>query len=199
MSKQKIDEFKKELKLLNMQDDECCIIFDFGCYFPYANSEVLNFGFSLGEEQLEPVKINHRYPNKGYQTITRKYGKQLSKVGYPYIIKLDEQHPMLLCIKVGLKDQHVNIVLPVHTNMTKDKPFCILKLHYNFDKNRFEFISYDKCDGGWTQYYWYSHDTDNACKNDIILNPPKRIDNILTVIYDDVITPYPLALNDLIL
>ena len=33
---------------IQLADDECCIVFDFGCYFPYSNFEVLNFNFTLG-------------------------------------------------------------------------------------------------------------------------------------------------------
>ena len=117
-----IELIKNEIQLA---DDECCIVFDFGCYFPYANSEVLTFDFALGMEEFNDYKINHRYPNKQHQTISKKYGRKVSKLGYPYIMKLSEQHPMLLCLKVGIKEQYITMIFPLQTNMTKDKPISI--------------------------------------------------------------------------
>ena len=48
-----------------------CIVFDFACYFPYADQDILIFKFKLGEEELEPYKYNHRYPNRDYVTISK--------------------------------------------------------------------------------------------------------------------------------
>lgn len=188
---------------IQLSDDECCIVFDFGCYFPYSNFEILTFDFSLGEEKFDDYKINHRYPNSNYQTISKKVGCQVSKLGYPYIMKLDEQNPMLLCVRVGLKGQCVSLIFPIKTSMTKDKPVCGLTLHYNFDENRFYFISHEKIEeGGWKQHRWYSHDVERErkCDADIILNPPCSVDDdSFTVVYSDVIEPVPSALLDLML
>lgn len=38
---------------IQLADDECCLVFDFGCYFPYSNTEDLIFDFSLGGGQPE--------------------------------------------------------------------------------------------------------------------------------------------------
>lgn len=75
---------------IQLAEDECCIVFDFGCYFPYSNPEVLVFDFSLGMETIKDYKLNKRYSNKCYQTISRKYGRKVSKVGYPYVMKINE-------------------------------------------------------------------------------------------------------------
>ena len=29
-----------------------CIVFDFGCYFPYSNQDILTLNFKLGKEKL---------------------------------------------------------------------------------------------------------------------------------------------------
>lgn len=192
----------KELieKELQLADDEGCIVFDFGCYFPYSNFEVLTFDFSLGMEKFDDYKINHRYPNKGYQTISKKYGRKVSKIGYPYVMKLNEQHPMLLSLKVGIKEDYITLTFPLKNKLTKDKPICGLTLHYNFDKNEFRFISYEKAtNGGWWQHNWYSHkvEDDRMCDKDILLNAPHRVsDESYMLIYDDVIEPFPLSLSD---
>lgn len=191
---------KDEIKLTN---DECCIVFDFGCYFPYSNSDILTFDFSLGMNKFDDYKLNHRYPNKCYQTISKKYGRKVSKLGYPYIMKLNEQSPMLLNLKVGLKGQCITTIFPIQTKMTKDKPVCGLTLHWDFDKSNFRFISYEKEDnGGWQQHNWYSYEveTDRMGDSDILLGTPQKVDDdSFTIIYSDIIELFPTPLLELVL
>ncbi|WOC32348.1 MULTISPECIES: hypothetical protein [Caproicibacterium] len=186
-----------------MAKDECCIVFDLGCYFPYRNSDVLTFNFTLGMEEFDDYKINHRYPNKSYQTISRKYGRKVSKMGYPYIMKLNEQLPMLLCIKVGINDKYVALVFPVQTSMTASKPICALSLRYMFDKNEFYFKSHEKAEGGgYYQHIWKNYELEKEVNNDneILLNNPCKIDNSSnTLIYDDIIKPCSSLLQDILL
>ena len=143
------DLLKNEIQLAK---DECCVIFDFGCYFPYKNTEDLTFDFSLGGKQLHDKKLNHRYPNTGYQTISRKYGRKVSKLGYPYVMKLDEQDIMLLKIKVGLCENTNTLIFPIQTYMTQDRPACVLSMNYIFDEMKVRFMSHDSKDGGWHQH-----------------------------------------------
>ncbi|AMN30792.1 hypothetical protein [Clostridium perfringens] len=189
---------KNEIQLF---EDECCIVFDFGCYFPYSNSNELTFDFSLGMEEFKDYKINNRYRNKYYQTISKKYGRKVSKIGYPYVMKLNEQAPMLLTLKIGIKDKYVTLVFPIHTKMTKDKPVCTLKFHYMFDKNEFYFISYEKeKDYCYHQHIWSSYKAeDKINNNEIILNVSNIIDDNNTIVYKDIIEPYELALQNLLL
>lgn len=67
--------FNNEIKL---KEDECCIVFDFGCYYPYEDADHLFFDFEFDGQIFNDKVINHRYPNKSYQTITKKYGRRLS-------------------------------------------------------------------------------------------------------------------------
>lgn len=62
--------FNDEIKL---KENECCIVFDFGCYCPYADTEHFVFDFKFDGQTLNDKVINHRYPNKAYQTITKKF------------------------------------------------------------------------------------------------------------------------------
>ena len=73
-----------------------CIVFDFACYFPYADQDFLIFKFKLGEEELEPYKYNHRYPNKDYVTISKKMGRRVSRIGYPVFVDLNEEYFFIL-------------------------------------------------------------------------------------------------------
>lgn len=189
---------------IQLADDECCIIFDFGCYFPYSNFEELTFEFSLGMGEFSDYKINHRYPNKGWQTISKKYGRKVSKLGYPYITKLSDQTPMLLCLKVGLKEKCMTLVFPIQTSMTKDKPICGLSLNYEFDKSSFYFTSHQKAEDGpgWYSRRWWNCKVDGVelSEFDTLLSPPHRVsDDSYTAIYGDVIEPCPSALSDFLL
>ncbi|PWX25726.1 hypothetical protein CYK95_12625 [Clostridium perfringens] len=180
--------FKNEI---NLVEDECCIVFDFGCYFPYSNYNELTFDFTLGMEQFDDYKINNRYPNKCYRTISRKYGSKVSKLGYPYVMKLNEQNPILLCLNVGIRDKYITLVFPIHTEMTKDKPICTLKFHYMFDKHEFYFISDEKAkDGGYRQHIWGNYRVEDKTNID---------DNSHTLVYENIIKPYALSLQDLLL
>lgn len=177
-----------------------CIIFDFGCYFPYSNQNVLTFDFELGEEKLEPYKHNHRYPNNRYVTISKKMGRKVSKLGYPFFVDLDEEQYILLKIKVGIRDETQNLILifPMNVRLTKDKPVCSLTLHFNFDKMRFNFVSCYKCeDGGMRRTVWTNHEEDD--ENVIVMDNPTLDEDSFTAIYHNVLSPYPQSLEDLII
>lgn len=192
-----INQINEEIQL---KEDECCIIFDLGCYFPYANPEILTFDFSLGEEKFNDYKKNRRYPNSSYQTISKKYKRKVSRLGYPYIMKFDEQDIMLFCVNIGIKEEYVSLVFPLQTKMTKDKPICSLKLLYNFDENKFRFLSHEKQEnGGWYQHNWLSHDYDIKNENDTVLKTPHRIEDSLTMVYEDIIEPCPSMIADLLM
>lgn len=192
---------KNEIQLL---DDECCLVFDFGCYFPYSNFEILTFNFSLGLEEFDDYKINHRYPNKSYQTISKKYGRKVSKIGYPYIMKLDEQSPMLLCLKVGIDKQYVTMIFLVQTNMTKDRPVSGLSLRFDFDKSEFHFTSYEKAESCrvYHPHIWRNHEMEGDRKsyNDILLSSPCKVGgDSCMLIYNNIIEPCSATLSDLLL
>ena len=168
-----------ELQLINMKDDECCIIFDFGCYFPYVNDNILSFNFSIGDIKIENYKLNHRYPNRGYKTISRTYGRKVSKVGYIHKMKLNEQRPMLLRINIGVNDKIKTLIFPINTKMTKEKPFCVLEFHYMYDKRQFVFSTYESIEGGWKIKSWINSEEKRRSKDDIIMEYPKIITNDL--------------------
>lgn len=198
---------------IQLSEDECCIIFDFGCYFPYSNPEVLVFDFSLGMETIKDYKLNKRYRNKRYQTISRKYGRKVSKVGYPYVMKINEQAPMLLSVRVGVNldnyefddyddyddidNYSILLTFPLQTTMTVEKRFCFLTLHYKFDENEFFFESYGKTENNrLCNRIWINYEAKNGIPIDgILLNPPVRADEDGSVlIYDNVIEPFPLSI-----
>lgn len=140
-------------------------MFDFGCYFPYRNAEVLTF-----------------------KMISKRYGRKISKLGYPYLMKLDEQSPMILNIRICIKEKYMNLLFPICTNMTKEKPICGLSFRYIFDEGEFCFESLEKVNHGkWCPNLWENRESENsACKdNEIVLNPTHRIGDSNNAIFDD--------------
>lgn len=196
------DEIINELSA-EIKDGKGCIVFDLGCYFPYSNwKNVLSFKFKLGEEELEPYVLNHRYPNHGYATISKKSGRKLSKIGYPYFLELNMIHHILLTIEIGIQDQTMRLIFPVEVTLSQDKPVCGLTFHFNFknsDNPEFTFYSYKKAeDTGWYQYTWSNKEEKEPNERDIIMEQPTFADEY-TLIYKDVITPFSQKLNELMM
>lgn len=144
--------------------------------------------------------MNHRYPNHNYQTITRKYGRKLSKAGYPYVIKLADQQPMLLYIYIGIKEDYITLIFPLQTFLTKENPVCKLDMRYYFDDVRFYFKTYQKDKHGLLPICWYSNEEDRENgkwpeESKRTLQPPKKTDNNRMLIYGDIITPCSLPVT----
>ncbi len=177
-----------------IQKGKGCIVFDFGCYFPYGND--LIFDFSLGGEKLTDKKLNHRYPNKAYHTISRKYGKRVSRIGYPYFFDFKETNPntWLLNLTVGMDSEEnaVRLVFPLILNVTTEKPVCALSLKYNFIEQRFTFRTHKPSDDGigWKTCCWTNDDKFGSKETDVIkFETPEIIQNGSIVIYQNAITP----------
>ena len=174
-----------------------CIVFDFGCFFPYDNKDALTFKFKIdSKEPEEPYKYNQRYPNKGYATISQKMGRRVSKLGYPLFVDLNE-HYMLLEIEVGIRERTLDLVFPVGVKLTKEKPVCALTLYFNFDRMDFDFLSCYKCEdgSGWKRTVWTNRKEED--ESTIIMSEPSMEEGNYTAIYHEVLTPYPQALEDL--
>ena len=182
-----------------------CIVFDFGAILPYSNNIVFNI--NLGVNELPDQKLNHRYPNKAYRTISRKYGRRVSKIGYPYFFPLDENNTWLLIVEFGVceKDEPepyetIKAVFPLKLAVTKNKPVCglSLRLHLDIDKAVFNFEShyYHEETGGWGSIYY----TD-VPKNDNAI--PLQIADIDieagTVLYATVLEPYAQKIDELMI
>lgn len=172
-------------KEIALRDDECCIIFDFGFYYPFDNTDDFSrFGFSLGMRDCDDVRLNHRYSNKNYYTISRKDGRKVSKLGYPIVMKLDQQYAMLLdiAISAGVSKKFAHLVFPVVTEMTKEKPYCFLSMHYNTLTSDICFTTYDATFEndrliGWTPVLWSRKDiADNFADS---VNSPLRVSSNL--------------------
>lgn len=197
------DEIINELSA-EIKDGKGCIVFDLGCYFPYSNwKDVLSFKFKLGAEELEPYVLNHRYRNHGYVTISKKSGRKLSKIGYPCFLELNMTHCILLIIEIGIQDQTVRLAFPIKVTLSQDKPVCGLTFHLdleNLDSPEFIFYSCKKAEDhtGWREYTWSNKEEKEPNERDIIMEQPTFADKY-TLIYRDVITPFPQKLNELLM
>lgn len=198
---------------LQLADDECCIIFDLGCYFPFAAPENLILNFALGSDEFPDFKLNNRYPNKLYKTLSKKSGRKISKLGYPFIMKLDEQSLAILSIRVGVKDNcTLNLVFPLNTSMTKENPISYLQFKYfsSFDDKyqlQFSLSTIGKDDKVYMRK-WYSPEVEDDVTllgRDSYLKSPQVVDKhkegkatIYTLLYNDVIALPPVNQDALI-
>lgn len=160
-----------------------CIVFDFGIISYLEN---LDFSFSLGLEKITDIKLNKRYSNKDYRTISRKYGRKLSKIGYPHMLKLDEKidKVMLLVVYVGEKetDNYLEMVFPLEVHLSKEKP--ILNIRFLIDEYFNLWISssrYSK-DKKIENVEFTSKKNMNNCNN--ILDKPIRIGEYMLIFSD---------------
>lgn len=167
-----------------------CVVFDFGIINYSKNLEKnLDFSFSLGMEEITDIKLNRRYPNKTYRTITRKYGRKLSKVGYPYMLKIEEpiNETWLLAVKFGEKetDNYLEMMFPLEVNLSKEKPF--LRIQFLIDNEFNLWISssrYSKKDYKIENVALTNKLNKNSCKN-LLGQPVKNGEHML--IYSDVL------------
>lgn len=188
-----------------IENGKGCVIFDFGCFFPYGNN--LIFDFSLGLEKFSDKKLNHRYPNKAYHTISKKYGKRVSKIGYPCFFDFDEAAPnlntWLLSLTVGADSEEnaVQLIFPLILNVTKEKPVCALSLRYNLIEQIFTFQTHQPSEDGfgWTTCYWTNDDEFEDDDNVVRFEIPERIENSRTLIYNTAIMPVACEIDKLLI
>lgn len=145
-----------------------CIVFDSIVYLPFENICDSNFQFSFGIDgyPFMDCKLNHRYPNKEYYTISRKYGRRLSKIGYPYFLDLqDGKQKLLISIHYSLLDTLINIKFPIEINLTEMNPVCGLGIRYIPENGELILTSNERTDdGSWMTYRWRGIMNENGDK-----------------------------------
>ena len=195
---------------VNLGEDECCIIFDFNCYYPYSDPENLSFRFSLGMEEITDYKLNHRYPNKNYYTLSRKYGRRVSKIGYPYVMKLDEQSPFILTFHIGLDDKHLTLHFPINVKMSKEKRACMLTFRFDCESGTYFFLSYEKnedgnnpCPSSWKEHIWRCQDISNEPSDFAIVKTLTHAHMFRgenpSIVFEDTIDVPPSRIDDLLI
>jgi len=194
--------FVKEQLLNPFPTDKRCIIFDCGCYFPYANQEDLVFSLSVAGTVLADCKNNNRYPNKNYVTITKKEGRRLSKLGYPYYIDASKEKAVIpVVISVGTVDSFgVKLGFLFQLSLSNDRPVCGVDFRYIFDKDSLSITSHyrNEDDIGWNRFAWvYGEAPDERFKSITLKEPVLKEDGINW--FSEIITPFASTLDDILI
>ena len=180
-----------------VQKGKGCIVFDFGCCLPPVDVDWifrLSFGKEIiGEEVAPNQKLNHRYPNKSYITISKKNGRKVSKVGYPFHVDLQDKdintNAWCLKIEVGFRNDEQNdtaltLFFPIKLHLTEENPVCGLTFHYFFEKGGFIFYT-RKCGENGIEERKYGDDIFGT-KDVQPLSEPTQAGEYTLVYYDDI-------------
>lgn len=107
------------------------------CDFMLADFDVLskNFPFEDFQKMYQPCKdfvYNHRFPNHGWVSLSRKIGRKISRIGYPMILPIDEMNEIKVFI---LRADKYYFCFPIHINLSQKTPFSSFDVSlYGFDK-----------------------------------------------------------------
>lgn len=153
----------------NIQNNKGCIILDIA-YFNNHNT-LENFDFHILGYEKEPIKLNHRYPNYNYVTISKKTGRKISKIGYAQYLDLN-----CTDIIVEIFVNHQIYRFPITFHLSKNKPVCGISIRI-FDNGEISCRSEYKCaDGvGWLFDIW-TNDLSNV--KDVFQKYTTKIDFI---------------------
>lgn len=136
--------FEKELKRLNFEkkEGEGIFVLDFSAFFPYSNQEDLILYASLSTEYCasgvtydltDICKFNNNCPNKGWITMSRKFGRKLCKIGCPIPVPYDDpDHYKYLNLGYGFdKNDMVLMSIPIKINISEEKPWAYVHVEFN--------------------------------------------------------------------
>lgn len=122
---------------------------DFATFDEYCNEA--NYG--------KDIKMNHRFLNSQYHTLSQKAGRKLSKIGYSFvdsIESLNKKH--LLCARIENKSGVVIYMIPIQISLTKDLPVGSCELWISSHKwNKIRINTYYQENNGWSNYLYYSN------------------------------------------
>lgn len=195
----------RELTKYISLDGKGCLLLDFGMYFPYKdNQDMVVFDVVLLEQVItgemkyifgeSDIKLNHRYPNKGYVTISKKYGRKVCSLGYPIVEDIELLNKMkYIMLKVGYKKQFFTIFIPIKVSLSSDNPYAYITVHIDardlLDKEGIINIDVYTFKEMFDNSYTVNHYTTKTDKQDAIyLQPyPKPIDT-LTMKYETIVS-----------
>lgn len=143
------DKLFNEIKL---NKNEGCILFNFiicrsendfisGGYPSINPSEAKRyFEFSYGNINFNDILLKPRCHSIILSKVLKDYEDKISKIGYPFIFKLNEQKSEMLNVKTENNNgQKINISIPLETNVSKEYPACALTFFYYPEENKFIF------------------------------------------------------------
>ncbi len=128
---------KKDLAYYEPEsENNGCLVIDYSCYFPYANQEDVKLGLKINGEGVGDCKLNHRYPNKDYVTLSKTYGKKVCSHGYPIIIPFNQKGKKIditIAMTIG-KGKTTEIEFPVVMWPTEEKPHSLLRIVWSINE-----------------------------------------------------------------
>lgn len=170
----------------NIGEGNVCILIDAGIYFPYANQDLVTFDVILMEDIVKPPqeklffrneewshkKRNHRYPNNGYVTLSKTYGRRVSHFGYPFVCSPNQALKYkYLCAKIGIKNQYMLVYFPLKLNIDQDNPYTWIMFHVRGDipdNVEFDIRCFDRFfEGGYMDHIYMSGDIEDSPWKDI--------------------------------
>ena len=124
-------------------EDECIFILDIAFYGVIGNVNYLptRLNFLVNDRQYNDFKVNHRYPNDSYLTITKTYGKYVSRLGYPVVLKVAEaKEPIKVTLQMyttrndeEFLELQVNLFLQMNCDMKHRIGDMTIKYFYDPD------------------------------------------------------------------
>ena len=136
----------------NMKEGTGVILLDIGYLFPYANQEDLCTDFYLTDRYEQPeinhngitlgsiclrcadkeLVRNHRYPNRGYVTLSSKVGRKVSREGCYLTAPADVMNRMkFLSVSYGFGEEMLQMIIPVSIRLSSDKPYVCMSVRIN--------------------------------------------------------------------
>lgn len=185
-----------------LHEDEGCVILDLACLWRLSKRFLFTFSITpfntdSGEVgntiKTSDFILTHRYPNKGYYTVSKIMGRRVSELGYPYIINLNGPKSFFLNITVP---SNITLKFLVTTKLTLEKPYSVLTFFDEMADKRFSLQSFEKAEhsNGWVRHTWSNYQLEDNSSNgdyDHILGTPTFLNKENTVLYypDEIILP----------
>ena len=130
--------------------------FDIACYFPYRNQDIISIDFGLfSDDFLDPgkwddvtdrffldTKLNHRYPNKNYVTLSKRTGRKVSKTGYPVVDTIEKLNSYrYLIMRFSIWDEVGGFLFPIKIELSEQKPIGNLSFQMGVDDDTITFVN----------------------------------------------------------
>lgn len=192
----------KEIKN-GVKNNKGCIILDLAFFIPLKLQKAYDIDFALEDSttkinagflvKTDDYKLNHRFSNKKYLTVSKKIGFRTCKCGYPIFVDLDKKEFILRIRLFNEKNESLHLCFPIYVSLTPEKPFATFTFKLNTISGTITIktMSYKKVDSLYEETYMYYSNTDlpNIPASTIRhLKKPAKSPNIPnTLIYIDII------------
>lgn len=173
------ENFLEELKRFSSDLNNGLLLVDVGVHFPFGNQNDLACDFMLADFDVLPVAntldklkheyqpcadlvLDHRYRNRDWVTLSRKFGRKKSMSGYLIISPIDDINRYKTFL-LRLNGQFY-FYFPIYVNLSEKAPFSSFQIRvHGFEDNKtvgIDFIIYEPMDDhGYKQYTYVTGDS----------------------------------------